>query len=158
MIKKYFSSIRCQQIVEKAFSLWNEGKYSRRLHRVQLLTDISHNYQPMKQVRSVTKRNLSIMNLKEISKKTKTSKSITIKCANHCDTDISPDEPFEQDAIECQHQSARFSWIDSKLNCSRWLCYDCQIKLKIKTDSIWICSEHIHIHVDTDEDENETEY
>ncbi len=43
------------------------------------MIDVSHDYQPMKQVRSVAKRNLSIMNLKGICKKTKTSKSPTIK-------------------------------------------------------------------------------
>ncbi len=79
-MKKYFSSVRCQQIVEKAFLSWNDDDHSRRLRQVQLLTDVSHDYQPMKQARSVAKRNLSIMNLKEICKKTKKSKSPTIKC------------------------------------------------------------------------------
>ena len=77
--------------------------------------------------------------------------------ANDCGIDILQEEPFEQGAMQCHHQSHRFSWIDCKHNCSRWLRYDCQIKLDIKTDSIWICSEHIHVHIDTDEDVNETE-
>ncbi|CAF1659717.1 unnamed protein product [Rotaria sp. Silwood1] len=65
----FFYSVRCQQIVEKAFLSWIDKDHSRRLRQVQLLTDVPVGCQPTKQARSVAKRNLSIMNLKEICKK-----------------------------------------------------------------------------------------
>jgi hypothetical protein len=76
----FFFSLRCQQVVEKAFLSWNDKDHCRRLREVQLLTDVTDDYQPTKQVRSISKRNLSLMDLKVICKKSKGSKSTAIKC------------------------------------------------------------------------------
>ncbi|CAF3165477.1 unnamed protein product [Rotaria sp. Silwood2] len=155
LLKDDVRSVRCQQIVEKAFLSWNDKDHSRRLRQVQLLADVPVDYQPTKQARSVAKRNLSIMNLKEICKKSKKTKSRAIKCANGCHTNIAQDDPVQQDAIQCCHQADQFSWIEFEDGCSRWLCNGCRIKLNITTDSIWLCSDHIDMHIDSDENENE---
>jgi hypothetical protein len=73
--------------------------------------------------------------------------------ANGCKTSISETDPTQHEAIQCCHQSDHFSWIDYADNCSRWLCNSCRIKLKITTDSVWFCSDHVDMHSDQDENE-----
>ncbi len=75
--------------------------------------------------------------------------------ANGCKAGIAHDDPTQQNAMQCCHQSDQFDWIDYEENCSRWLCNGCRIKLKITTDSIWLCSDHADMHTDSDENENE---
>ncbi|CAF1317940.1 unnamed protein product [Rotaria sordida] len=42
-----------------------------------------------------------------------------IKCANRCKTQVSDDDPTQNEAIQCRHQSEQFDWIDYDDNCSR---------------------------------------
>ncbi|CAF3984796.1 unnamed protein product, partial [Adineta steineri] len=149
-------SARCQHVVVKAFELWNDKNYSRRLNGIQVLADVSDDYQPIKQVRSVAKRKLSSIQSETINKKPKRPKSYAIKCASGCRTSISSTDPTQYEAIQCCHQSDHFNWIDYTNDCSRWLCNGCRIKFKLTTDSIWFCSDHVDMYSDQDE-ENDAE-
>jgi hypothetical protein len=72
--------------------------------------------------------------------------------ANNCRSEVSADDPFQSDAIQCWHQSDKFSWIENRNNCSRWLCNSCRIKLNITIDSPWFCSDHDDMHQEENED------
>jgi hypothetical protein len=74
--------------------------------------------------------------------------------ANGCRTEISENDPAQNDAIQCCHQSDQFTWIDHRDSCSRWLCNNCRIKLSINIDSSWFCCDHEDMH-DNGEDDNE---
>ncbi|CAF3071681.1 unnamed protein product, partial [Rotaria sp. Silwood2] len=139
---------RCQYVVTEAFKSWNAKDYRRRLHEIQVLADFSDDYQPVKQVRSVAKRRSSFIGSQIMCKKPKNLKSKAIKCANGYKTSISRDDPTQIEAIQCYHQDDQFEWIEYDENCSRWLCNGCRIKLKITTDSIWFCSDHVDMHDD----------
>ena len=70
---------------------------------------------------------------------------------NNCCTEVSTDDPFQSDAIQCYHQSEKFSWIEHQDNCSRSLCNGCRIKWNITIDSIWFCSDHDDMHQNENE-------
>lgn len=67
-------------MVNNAFELWNNKDHPRRLHEMQLLADVSDEYQPLKQIRSVPKRSLSFANPEMMYKKPKGQTSNAIKC------------------------------------------------------------------------------
>jgi hypothetical protein len=76
----FLFSSRCQQVVSKAFALWNDRDYNRRFHQIQLLIDVPDDYEPAKQIRSNTKRNISSIDSEIMHKKPKKPKAKSIKC------------------------------------------------------------------------------
>ncbi|CAF3584619.1 unnamed protein product [Rotaria sordida] len=93
---------RCQQVVSKAFESCSDLDYNRRFHQIQLLIDAPNDYEP-----------------KLRTKNQKKTKAKVIKCANGCNTQVSDDDPTQNEAIQCCHQSEQFDWIDYDDNCSR---------------------------------------
>lgn len=73
---------------------------------------------------------------------------------NGCNASISETDAIQQGSIQCCHQHYQFSSIDQEKICSRWLCYDCQVELKITVDSIWLCWHDADMHNDQDENDN----
>ena len=76
---------------------------------------------------------------------------ISLVGANGCTTSVADDDPIQKDAIQCCHQHEQIETIDPEENCSRWLCDGCRVKLKISTNDIWFCSDHVDMY----DDENE---
>ncbi|CAF3642948.1 unnamed protein product [Rotaria sordida] len=104
---------RCQQVVSKAFESWSDLDYNRRFHQIQLLIDAPNDYEPVKQIRSTVKRNISSIHPEIMHKKTKKKQKLK------CKTQVSDDDPTQNEAIQCRHQSEQFDWIDYDDNCSR---------------------------------------
>ncbi|CAF1331687.1 unnamed protein product [Rotaria sordida] len=94
--------VTCQQVVSKAFESCSDLDYNRRFHQIQLLIDAPNDYEP-----------------KLRTKNQKKTKAKVIKCANGCNTQVSDDDPTQNEAIQCCHQSEQFDWIDYDDNCSR---------------------------------------
>jgi hypothetical protein len=65
---------------------------------------------------------------------------------NGCKKGISSNDPAQNEAIQCCHQSDEFDWVDLYDNCSRWFCNGCRIKLGISTDLMWFCNDHKDMH------------
>ena len=72
--------------LSKKYSSCGMTKTTRRLNEIQVIADVSDDYQPVKQVRSVAKRNLSFVQSESINKKPKRPKSTTIKCKLYKET------------------------------------------------------------------------
>ncbi|CAF2752095.1 unnamed protein product [Rotaria sp. Silwood2] len=153
LLKDDLRSSRCEQVVSKAFESWNDLDYNRRFHQIQLLIDAPDDYEPVKQIRSTVKRNISSIHPEIMYKKPKKPKAKAIKCANGCKTEVSDDDPCQNEAIQCCHQSEQFEWIDYDENCSRWLCNKCRIKFGISINSLWFCCDHEDMHENEDENQ-----
>ena len=152
----FLLSSRCQTVIERAFDSWNDREHKRRFRQTKLLLDLPPDYEPVKATRSITnsKRKQASVSSLQINKKPKNPKANAIKCgllylfsnyqkllffllgANGCNSEISSNDPTQNEAIQCCHQNDKFNYVDSSENCFRWLCNRCRIKLGISTDHV----------------------
>ena len=73
-------SAECRQVLSKAFDSWNDQDYHRRFRQMKLIEDVSDNYEPKKQVRSVAPKNVRPARLPVADGKSKKRRARAIQC------------------------------------------------------------------------------